>query len=375
MMSVLTGDPRLVHWAQVITEFCTEIKPRERVEISGEVEGAPLMLALYRHCLELGAFPVLKPVLPEASEVFYAHASSEQLSHVHPSAIFEAEHTDVSLHIAAESNTKALAGIEPEKISKVRLARQELSRIRKEHVRWNITSYPTDAYAQDAGMSRHEFAEFIFNAGFLNHDAPLTLWRQLRTRQQRITAALQGVTVFRLESAGSDLSLGVSNRRICESSGKVNMPDGEIYTGPVETAVDGFIHFSFPGYFMGQVVTGIRLEFKHGEVVNASADTNEKFLLQMLNTDAGARRIGELGIGTNWGIQRFTQNLLFDEKMGGTIHLALGDSYRETLGENRSAIHWDILHDLRVDGRILADQEVLMENGQFVGRFAEIWNE
>ncbi len=375
MTTGLSGDPRLARWAQVITEFCTEIKPGERVEITGEIEGSPLMLALYRHCLMLGAYPVLKPVLPEAAELFYRYANTDQLTHVHRTALFEASHTDVSLHVAAETNTKALAGVEPAKISKVRLARQALSRIRKEHVRWNITSYPTDAYAQDAGMSKSDFAEFIFSAGFLNHENALDHWKRLRSRQQKMTEALQHVKAFRIESNTSDLTLGVAGRRICESSGKVNMPDGEIYTGPLENAVNGFIRFSFPGYYMGQVVSGIHLDFKKGKVVRASAETNERFLIQMLDTDPGARRIGELGIGTNWGVRQFTQNLLFDEKMGGTIHLALGDAYRETLGKNRSAIHWDILHDLRSNGRILADHEILMENGEFCGRFLEIWND
>ncbi len=293
---------------------------------------------------------------------------------VSPVAVYEAENTQVSLHVLAESNTRNLAAVDPVKVSKVRKARQQIGRIRKERIRWNITSYPTHAYAQDAGMSIRDLAELIFSAGFLNETNPLKAWQSLRNRQQTIAGMLSGTRKFHLETADCDLTMGVEGRRICESSGAVNMPDGEIYTGPLETAVNGRIRFSFPGYYMGQVVEGIDLEFKDGKVIRARAGTNEKFLIEMLDTDEGARRIGELGIGTNWGVSRFTRNLLFDEKMGGTIHLALGDSYRETLGENRSAIHWDILHDLRDGGRLLADREVLIENGHFTGRFADAWN-
>ncbi len=374
MLNYYDRDPRLERWAEVIVDFCTNVQPGERVEISGETQGEPLMLELYRRCLQKGAFPVLRPSFGDAAEIFYATANEKQLMDVSPLAIYEAENTQVSLHVLAESNTRSLAAVDPVKVSKVRKARQQLGRIRKERIRWNITSYPTHAYAQDAGMSIRDLAELIFSAGFLNSANPLKAWQSLRNRQQTIAGMLSGTRKFHLETADCDLTMGVEGRRICESSGAVNMPDGEIYTGPQETAVDGRIRFSFPGYFMGQVVDGIDLEFKDGKVIRARADNNEKFLLEMLDTDEGARRIGELGIGTNWGVSRFTRNLLFDEKMGGTIHLALGDSYRETLGENRSAIHWDILHDLREGGRLSADGELLIENGRFAGRFAEAWN-
>jgi aminopeptidase len=367
------SDPRLHRWAQIIVEFCTEVKPGDRVEITGEVEGHPLMLALFQSCLMKGAHPVLRPSFDESSELFYRYASDEQLKYVHPIAEIEAKQTDVSLHVLAECNTKALTDIDPEKIAKVRRARQEIAKIRKERIRWNVTSYPTNAYAQDAGMSLTEFTEFIFTAGFLNHEDALLRWKKLRARQQKLTQLLNNTKTLRIESPGCDLTLGVENRIICESSGKVNMPDGEIYTGPVEDKVNGWIRFSFPGYYMGQIVEGIFLEFKDGEVIKASAATNEQFLHSMLKTDPGARRLGEIGIGTNWNIQRFTQNLLFDEKIGGTVHLALGDAYRETLGLNRSAIHWDILHDLRHEGRIYADDNVLLENGLFTGKYAELW--
>ncbi|MBN1880449.1 aminopeptidase [bacterium] len=374
MLNYYDKDPRLEKWAEVIVDFCTQVQAGERVEITGEIQGEPLMLALYKRCLERGAFPVLRPVFSEAAEIFYHTANETQLTDVSPVSIFDAENTQVSLHVLAESNTRNLTGIDPAKVSKVRKARQHLSRIRKETIRWNITSYPTHAYAQDAAMSIRDLAELVFSAGFLNRPDPLKAWQNLREKQRVIAAMLTGTRTFRVETKGCDLSMGVEGRRICESSGAVNMPDGEIYTGPVENAVNGRIKFSFPGYFMGQVVEGIELEFKNGRVISATADSNEVFLREMLETDEGAHYIGELGIGTNWGVTRFTKNLLFDEKMGGTIHLALGDAYRETLGENRSAIHWDILHDLRQGGRLYADAEVLIEDGLFAGRFADAWN-
>ncbi|MBN1355950.1 aminopeptidase [bacterium] len=375
MKELFWQDPRIMRWAEVIVDFCTEVKPGERVEITGEIDGEPLMLALYRRCLEAGAFPVIAPVFPTASGIFYRHAGPDQLSHVHKIDEFRVRHTDVSLHVTAEPNTKSLTWVDPAKLKMVRLARRKLGRIRKERIRWNVTSYPTHAYAQDAAMSIQEFADFIFHAGFLVYEDAVERWRNLRLRQQKMTHELAGTKVFRIETPECDLRLGTEGRIICESSGKVNMPDGEIYTGPVENAVDGWIKFSYPGCYLGQEAAGIRLEFRRGRVAKASAETNESFLMKMLDTDPGARRIGELGIGTNWEIKRFTRNLLFDEKMGGTIHLALGDSYAETLGKNRSAIHWDLLHDLRREGRIYADDAVLMENGRFAGRFEELWNE
>ncbi|MBN1296292.1 aminopeptidase [bacterium] len=375
MFNFYDGDPRLQRWAEVIVDFCTHVHPGEHVEISGEISGRPLMLALYRRCIEKGAYPFIRPAFGEAAEIFYQSASDDQLDYVSPMTVFEAENTHVSLHVLAETNTRNLARVDPGRVARVRKARQHLSQIRKERVRWNITSFPTHAYAQDAGMSIRDLAELIFSAGFLNSDQPLKQWQHLRDRQRKMTALLEGTRAFRIETADCDLTLGVDGRRICESSGAVNMPDGEIYTGPVETDVNGRIRFSFPGYYMGQVVEGIDLEFRSGKVVKASASSNERFLMEMLDTDEGARRIGELGIGTNWGVTQFTKNLLFDEKMGGTIHLALGDAYRETLGENRSAIHWDILHDLRSGGRLYADNTVMMENGRFIGRFADVWEQ
>lgn len=375
MFNHYSGDPRLRRWAEVIVDFCTKVQPEERVEISGEIAGKPLMLELYRRCLEIGAFPVLTPSFAETQEIFYTVASDRQLTHISPVTVFDTENTQVSLSVLAESNTRNLTRVNPGKIAKVRKAREKLARMRKDKIRWNVTSFPTHAYAQDANMSISDLAELIFSAGLLNNENPLENWQNLRDRQQKMTAMLKGTRSFKVETAECDLVMGVEGRKICESSGAVNMPDGEIYTGPVENAVNGRIKFSFPGYYMGQVVSGIDLEFKDGVVVKASAENNEQFLMQMLDTDSGARRIGELGIGTNWGVTRFTQNLLFDEKMGGTIHLALGDSYKETLGENRSAIHWDILHDLRQGGRLYADKTLMIEDGEFVGRFAEVWNE
>ncbi len=362
-------------WAEVIVEHCTQIKPEERVEISGEVTGKPLLLALYHKCLDIGAYPVLRPSFPESSEIFYKYANTSQLTHVHPVTIMDAKNTNVSLHVLAETNTKTLSKIDPSKVTLVRKARNILQKIRKERIRWNVTSFPTEAYAQDAGMSLMEFKKFVYEAGYLTTPNPLQAWQTLRTRQQRMTNALQHVRNFRIITPCADLIMSVDGRRICESSGAVNMPDGEIYTGPEENSVNGFIQFSFPGYYMGQVVENIRLEFRKGKVVKASAESNEEFLMKMLDADPGARRIGELGIGTNWGVSTFTKNLLFDEKMGGTIHLALGDGYRETLSKNRSAIHWDILHNLRENGILYADNEILIENGTFQGRYAEIWND
>jgi aminopeptidase len=230
---------------------------------------------------------------------------------------------------------------------------------------WTLTLFPTSAFAQDADMSLTEFEDFVYSATFADQDRPVAKWRALERRQEKMIAALKGADEVHIVGPDTDLTLSVKGRTFINSAGTNNMPSGEIFTGPVETSAEGYIKYDFPVCHAGREIDGIRLVFRKGKVVEASATKNEKFLLSMLDIDRGARRLGELGIGTNFGIDRFVRNILFDEKIGGTIHLALGKSYEETGGRNESALHWDMIKDLRKGGALYVDGEVIQKDGKF----------
>jgi aminopeptidase len=232
--------------------------------------------------------------------------------------------------------------------------------------RWCLTLYPTQAYAQDAEMSLREFESFVYATTFADQPDPIRQWKKLSAMQQRLIGRLRGADEIRIVGAGSDLKFSVKGRTFINADGRNNMPDGEIFTGPVESSAEGFISYDFPVCVGGREVDGVRLAFRKGKVVEASAAKNEKYLLTMLDCDAGARRLGELGIGTNRMISKFIKNILFDEKIGGTIHLALGNGYPETGSKNISALHWDMIKDLRRGGAVYVDGEVFQKDGRFV---------
>jgi aminopeptidase len=232
---------------------------------------------------------------------------------------------------------------------------------------WTLTLYPTDAYAQDAGLSTEEFTEFVFEACKINADDPVATWREIGARQQVLTDWLNaGKREIHVTGPDTDLTVGVTGRTWINCDGTNNFPDGEIFTGPVETEVNGHIRFSYPVVTQGREIQDIRLTFKDGIVTDATAATEEAFLVKTLDTDPGARRLGEFAFGTNFDIQQFSKNILFDEKIGGTIHMAVGLGYPETGSVNQSAVHWDMICDLRQSGRVTVDGELFMENGTYL---------
>jgi aminopeptidase len=236
-------------------------------------------------------------------------------------------------------------------------------------LRWCGTLYPTQAHAQDAEMSLEEFTEFVYGACFLNEDDPAAAWTRLGQQQQRYVDWLKGKHRVRVRGTDTDLRLSVEGRVFINSDGKRNFPSGEFFTGPVEDSADGTIRYSIPSIYGGRPVQEIRLRFEQGRVVEASAAQGESFLRQMLELDAGARYLGEFAFGNNFGITRGIRNILFDEKIGGTVHLALGQSYPETGGQNASALHWDMICDLRPaagGGEVWVDDELFMRDGQLV---------
>ena len=262
----------------------------------------------------------------------------------------------------AEANTRALSGVEPELQTRRQAAAKPLMetmmrRTAAGDFRWSLTLFPTHAYAAEADMSLADYEDFFYRACLCNHEDPVNAWHEQSEETRRLTEWITGKEEIHIEGPGTDITLNVSGRTFVAADGRHNMPDGEFFTGPVEDSVNGDVTFSYPAVYGGREVAGVKLRFEDGKVVDASADRNEDFLIKTLDTDDGARRLGELGIGTNYGIDRFTKEILLDEKIGGTVHLAVGMSYPETGGKNDSAVHWDMVCDLRRGGRITVDGE------------------
>jgi aminopeptidase len=352
-------------FARLLAGYCLEVQAGQQVVLRSTTLAAPLLLELQREVLERGAWPLLRVELPGQTRGFYAHARDEHLDGYAPLVLEEARRADASLGIQAPENTRALVGIDPERLARAGRGRQPVRAAGLKR-RWCLTVWPTEALAQEAGLALPEYAAFVARALFLDQPDPVAAWGGLRAFQARLIERLSAARQIRIEAEGTDLTLDVRGRTWVNSDGRRNMPSGEVFTGPHETSATGRIRFDVPSSPAGVEVAGVELELRDGEVVAARADRGDTYLQSALATDAGARRFGELGIGTNLGITRPTGMILFDEKIGGTVHLALGRSYPETGGGNESALHWDLICDLRKGGRITVDGEVLQQDGRFV---------
>jgi aminopeptidase len=322
----------------------------------------PLIRSLHRAVLARGAWPLLRLAPASLVEEFYEYASEAQLDSFPPLELTEVESVDAWLRIDAPANLRALAGVDPALLARAARARAPISDLRLAR-RWCVTLWPTAALAQQAGISERDYAAFVARALFLDQPDPVVAWRELSKRQQRLVERLAGAHEIRIEADGTDLRLRVDGRKWINSDGRRNMPSGEVFTGPIEDSATGKIRFDVPSTPRGVEVDGVELTFSDGEVVAASAERGERYLQSALATDAGSRYLGELGIGTNAGIDRATGSILFDEKIAGTVHLALGRSYPETGGLNSSALHWDLICDLRDGGRLSADGELVDLSG------------
>ena len=351
-------------FADLLAGYCLDVEPGQHVLVRSTALAAPLLLELQRAILERDAWPLLRVELTGQARGFYEHALDRHLDDVSKLAYDEARKADRMLGIQAPGDTRELVGIDPELIARHARARRPVreATMRK---RWCSTLWPTEALAEQAGMASVDFADFVRGALFLDRPDPVKAWGGLRVFQDRLIARLGGARELRIEAAGTDLRLRVGGRTWINSDGKRNMPSGEVFTGPLEHSADGHIRFTVRSAPSGVDVDGVELELRAGEVVAARAEVGDEYLQRALATDDGARRLGEIGIGTNFGIDRPTGTILFDEKIGGTVHLALGRSYPETGGKNRSALHWDLICDLRRGGRLSADGETLMEDGRF----------
>jgi aminopeptidase len=365
------GDPRIDKLAKVLINYSLGVKKDDLLLINSPVVAAPLIRALVREALISGTHPYLRLDLEGVDEIFYKYASEEQLRYVSPMTKMEVDEIDCMITVWGETNTRRLTNIPPEKMKIARLAKKDifqrmLERIAEGSLSWCGTLFPTEAHAQDAEMSLMEYEDFVYNAGFLNEEDPVSIWRDISKKQAEIAKFLEGKRTFRIVGDGTDLTLSTEGRRWINADGHENFPDGEVFTSPVEDSVNGYIRFTYPAIITGKEVNGIFLKFEEGKVVEASAEKGDQFLKAMVKTDEGAGRVGEFAFGTNPHIQKYTKNTLFDEKIGGTIHIALGASIKEAGGKNISAIHWDLVLDLRNGGEIYADGELIYKDGEFV---------
>src|SRR4051794_21679770 len=351
-------------FADLIVGYCLEVRAGQQVLVRSTSLAVPLLIELQRAILEREAWPLLRVELRGQAEGFYAHARDAQLDGFPALALVEAREADAEVRIQAPENTRALAGVDPARIARRARATREVRRVMLSK-RWCSTLWPTEALAQQAGLSLAAFSAFVARALFLDRPDPAAAWGELRAFQASLIARLERARELRIEAEGTDLVLRVEKRTWVNSDGKRNMPSGEVFTGPHETSANGRVRFDVPSSPAGVDAAGVVLEFRDGEVVSATAERGEDYLRQALATDAGARRLGEIGVGTNFGIDRPIGAILFDEKIGGTVHLALGRSYPETGGRNDSALHWDLICDLRKGGQITADGALIQRAGAF----------
>jgi aminopeptidase len=346
-------------FAALLCDWCLDVHERDYVLVFTTPRAAPVVRALNRTMISRGAWPPgIRIAIPGLAEDFYRLAPDDLLDNYTPQDLAEMERTDAYLRIDAPENTRALTGIDPATVARAARARQPVQEVRMGK-RWCGTLWPTPALAQDAGMSDDDYAAFVERALFLDRPDPVAAWRELSDRQQTVVDRLNEAREIHIAAPGTDLRLRVDGRTWINSNGRRNMPSGEVFTGPIEDSANGTVRFTIPSSPRGVLVEDVTLTFEDGRVTTATAARGQDYLDAALATDPGARFLGEIGIGTNPGIDRPTGAILLDEKMAGTVHLALGRSYPETGGRNSSALHWDLLCDLRAGGRLTADGEAI----------------
>jgi aminopeptidase len=364
-------DTRIDNLARTLVTYCIDVRPGDHVAVLGGPAAAPLIREVYRQVLRAGGFPYALVTLDGLAEMQFAEATEAQLQHVSRIDQMVRGEFEAMISIASSTNTRSLSGVDPARQRMRALAYGDLmhtfmTRSASGEFRWVGTLFPTEAYAQDAEMSLADFEDFVFGTTHADEDDPVASWRAVHHAQQRLVDWLKGHREVRVEGPNVDMTLSIEGRTFVNSDGRHNMPSGEIFTGPVETSAEGWVRFTYPAVTHGREVEGIELRFEKGRVVHATAQKNQAFLQAQLDTDEGARYLGEWAIGTNDRIDRFVKNILFDEKMGGTMHMAVGAGYPETGSRNASAVHWDMICDMRQGGRITIDGVPFYESGRFL---------
>jgi aminopeptidase len=364
-------DPRVQKLAHVLIHYSLKLKKGQLCRIEGEYVTMPLIQAAYEEAIKVGAHPYVMIRLAAMEETFLKNASDDQLKFVSPIPRYEIEKMDARLVILGSENTRYLSGVDPKRQALYRRSQRPIvdrwfKRSGDGSISWCVTLFPTAAEAQETDMSVTDFEDFVYRAGHIDAAEPVKHWQKVAKEQNRLVKILNRFDRLHIRSADTDLKLRVKGRQWISCAGTENFPDGEIFTSPLENSAEGYIRYSFPAVYLGREVEDVRLEFKRGKVIKEIAGKNQQFLTSMLNVDTGARFIGEFAIGTNREIKRFSKNILFDEKIGGTCHLAVGASIQQTGGRNKSSIHWDMICDLKKDSEIVADGKVVYRNGEFV---------
>ncbi len=366
-------DARITKMADVLINYSTAVQPGERVLIRSTSPAAePLVQALYQAALRAGgqAFTYVH-LRDEDSLALEATDDPDLLAAVNPMLKLMYDTSDVVIRIEASENPRALSDYAPPLQKALAQGKSALMKIQMERegngsLRRCTTQFPTQGYAQAADMSLLQYENFVYGACKVHLADPVAAWQAMEQRQQQLVDFLAGKRHVQVRGKNIDMEMSIEGRTFLNACGTANFPDGEIFTGPVENSVNGWVNFTYPALFGGNEVVGARLNFEDGLVTKAAADKNESYLLSVLDTDAGSRRLGEFAIGTSVDIQRFTGSILFDEKIGGTVHMAVGQGYPETGSVNNSAVHWDMICDMRAGGEILVDGALFYKDGQFV---------
>ncbi|MBI5964329.1 MAG: aminopeptidase [Chloroflexi bacterium] len=370
------ADPRVSKFADVLVQHSARVVPGDRVLIEATTAAEPLVRELYIKILEKGGHPVPLLQLPDMffpghEDLLVMKGNDAQLDFVPPFQRLAYDNFESRIRIHSSTNTRSQTKLDSTRSqrrgkSTSVITAAQMKRGGEGIFKWVTTLYPTDAYAQEAGMSLHQYEDFVFNSVHAHEENPIKFWKQVEQDQQKAVDFMKGKNQVTLRGPNVDLTLSVKGRTFMNSFGTYNMPDGEIYTGPVEDSVNGWVKFTYPAIYNSVAVEGAELTFSNGRVERAKAEKNQDYLLKMLESDTGSRFLGEFAIGTNFDIDTFSGQILFDEKIGGSFHMALGAGYPETGSKNKSAIHWDMICDMRKDSEILVDGELLYKNGAFV---------
>ncbi|MFK8103509.1 MAG: aminopeptidase [Saprospiraceae bacterium] len=363
-------NPILEKYANLLVNYCVDIQPGDKLFVKSTTLAEPLVREVYRAALRAGATVDVSLAFREQNKILLAEGNDAQLDHVSPLNKTSIETYQAYLFIRAPFNLREDQEADPEKVKRQKAAGAPLSKIYFQRtatrdLKRNLCQYPTVAAAQNAGMSLEDYEKFVFGACKLFSDDPIQEWLKVRAFQQQIVDLLNSRETVRYKGEGIDIKFSTKGRTWINSDGQTNMPSGEVYTSPVEDSVNGVINFSYPAVYMGHEVEDVTLWVKDGRVEKWEARRGKDFLDRVFEMD-GARRFGEAAIGTNYSINRFTKNILFDEKIGGTVHMAVGQSYLQTGGKNQSAIHWDMIGNMMNGGEIYADDEKIYENGKFL---------
>jgi aminopeptidase len=364
------ADVRVESLAKILVDHSAQIKPGDRVAIESTTAAEPLVRALYSTVLERGGQPYLLLELTDQDEILFNFASDEQLDITPTIRKLTYDQFESRIRIHSASNPRALTHVDPTRQKRRQKAlapilESQMRRGSDRSFKWVTTLYPTEGYAVEAEMSLKSFEDFVYHACHADEADPIATWKKVESSQRKIIHHIEGHNQVSLRGPNVDLTLSIKGRKFVNGAGLNNMPDGEIYTGPVEDSINGWVRYSYPAIYNGVMVEGVELTFTNGKVTKARAEKNQPVLLEMLESDPGARYVGEFAIGTNYDIDQFSHNILFDEKLGGTFHMALGAGYPETGSKNKSIIHWDMICGMKEDSEILVDGDQVYKNGKF----------